>query len=60
MLDVKLFEGPDLGGMVTLGDPLLLLTASEDREPVLNVSPTEDIEELLRYSSELHDKFSAV
>ncbi|XP_058035495.1 HCLS1-binding protein 3 isoform X2 [Ahaetulla prasina] len=46
--DVKLFEGPDLGGVVTLGDPLLLLTASEDREPLLNVSPAEDVEELLR------------
>ncbi|XP_070811855.1 HCLS1-binding protein 3 [Pituophis catenifer annectens] len=46
--DVKLFEGPDLGGVVTLGDPLLLLTATEDREPLLNVSPAEDVEELLR------------
>ncbi|XP_063171043.1 HCLS1-binding protein 3 isoform X2 [Candoia aspera] len=46
--DVKLFEGPDLGGVVTLGDPLLLLTASEDREPVLKASPAEDMEELLR------------
>ncbi|XP_013917880.1 PREDICTED: HCLS1-binding protein 3 [Thamnophis sirtalis] len=46
--DVKLFEGPDLGGVVTLGDPLLLLTASEDREPLLNDSPAEDVEELLR------------
>ncbi|KAG8124315.1 hypothetical protein E2320_019630 [Naja naja] len=48
MLDVKLFEGPDLGGVVTLGDPLLLMTASEDREPLLHVSPAEDVEELLR------------
>ncbi|XP_007437712.1 HCLS1-binding protein 3 isoform X1 [Python bivittatus] len=46
--DVKLFEGPDLGGVVTLGDPLLFLAASEDREPVLNASPAEDMEELLR------------
>uniref|UniRef100_A0A8C6X5E4 HCLS1 binding protein 3 n=1 Tax=Naja naja TaxID=35670 RepID=A0A8C6X5E4_NAJNA len=46
--DVKLFEGPDLGGVVTLGDPLLLMTASEDREPLLHVSPAEDVEELLR------------
>lgn len=60
MSDVKLFEGPDLGGVVTLGDPLLLLTATEDREPLLNVSPAEDVEELLRYSFELHDKFGVV
>lgn len=46
---MKLFEDPDLGGMVKLGDSLLLPAACEKREHILNTAPEEDTEELLRY-----------
>lgn len=47
--DVKLFEDPDLGGVVRLGDSLLLPAACEKREHIPNTGPEEDTEELLRY-----------
>ncbi|XP_062429162.1 HCLS1-binding protein 3 [Rhea pennata] len=46
--NLKLFEDPDLGGVVRLGDSLLLPAAVDTREFVLNRSPEEDTEELLR------------
>ncbi|XP_053141176.1 HCLS1-binding protein 3 isoform X2 [Hemicordylus capensis] len=46
--DVKLFEDPDLGGMVTLGDSLLLPTACASKEHKLSPKLEEDTEELLR------------
>ncbi|XP_072188628.1 HCLS1-binding protein 3 [Excalfactoria chinensis] len=46
--DVKLFEDPDLGGVVKLGDSLLLPAACEKREHIPNTAPEEDTEELLR------------
>ncbi|XP_040408342.1 HCLS1-binding protein 3 isoform X2 [Cygnus olor] len=48
--NLKLFEDPDLGGVVRLGDSLLLPAACENREHVLNISPEEDTEELLSHS----------
>lgn len=52
-LDLKLFEDPDLGGMVRLGDSLLLPDACKNRDYVLNTGPEEDTEELLRYTSQI-------
>ncbi|XP_068793181.1 HCLS1-binding protein 3 isoform X3 [Struthio camelus] len=46
--NLKLFEDPDLGGVVKLGDSLLLPAAVESREFVVNRSPEDDAEELLR------------
>ncbi|XP_008938074.1 PREDICTED: HCLS1-binding protein 3-like, partial [Merops nubicus] len=46
--NVKLFEAPDLGGVVRLGDSLLLPAACKDRDYVLSTGPEEDTEELLR------------
>lgn len=46
---MKLFEDPDLGGVVRLGDSLLLPAACEKREHIPNTGPEEDTEELLRY-----------
>ncbi|KAM8810060.1 HCLS1-binding protein 3 [Eudromia elegans] len=51
--NLKLFEDPDLGGVVRLGDSLLLPAAIETREFVLNRSPEEDTEELLRVEDDL-------
>ncbi|XP_010163602.1 HCLS1-binding protein 3-like, partial [Antrostomus carolinensis] len=51
--NLKLFEDPDLGGAVRLGDSLLLPTACENREYVLNMGPEEDTEELLRVEDDL-------
>ncbi|NXD14113.1 H1BP3 protein, partial [Nothocercus nigrocapillus] len=51
--NLKLFEDPDLGGVVRLGDSLLLPGATESREFVLNRSPEEDTEELLRVEDDL-------
>ncbi|NXE51399.1 H1BP3 protein, partial [Casuarius casuarius] len=51
--NLKLFEDPDLGGVVRLGDSLLLPAAVESREFVLNRSPEEDTEELLRVEDDL-------
>ncbi|XP_044301065.1 HCLS1-binding protein 3 isoform X4 [Varanus komodoensis] len=48
--NLKLFEDPDLGGKVTLGDSLLLPTACASREHALKTSLEEDTEELLRAS----------
>ncbi|XP_061478668.1 HCLS1-binding protein 3 isoform X2 [Rhineura floridana] len=46
--NLKLFEDPDLGGVVTIGDSLLLPTACASREHALSASLEEDTEELLR------------
>ncbi|NXM73293.1 H1BP3 protein, partial [Serilophus lunatus] len=46
--NLKLFEDPDLGGVVRLGDSLLLPAACENSEYVLSRGPEEDTEELLR------------
>ncbi|KFV51655.1 HCLS1-binding protein 3, partial [Gavia stellata] len=46
--NLKLFEDPDLGGVVRLGDSLLLPAACKNREYVLNTDPEEDTEKLLR------------
>ncbi|KFV74185.1 HCLS1-binding protein 3, partial [Struthio camelus australis] len=51
--NLKLFEDPDLGGVVKLGDSLLLPAAVESREFVLNRSPEDDAEELLRVEDDL-------
>ncbi|XP_014812209.1 PREDICTED: HCLS1-binding protein 3 [Calidris pugnax] len=51
--NLKLFEDPDLGGVVRLGDSLLLPTACQNREYVLNTGPEEDTEELLRVEDDL-------
>ncbi|XP_021246365.1 HCLS1-binding protein 3 isoform X1 [Numida meleagris] len=51
--NVKLFEDPDLGGMVRLGDALLLPAACEKREHIPNAGPEEDTEELLRVEDDL-------
>ncbi|NWX96036.1 H1BP3 protein, partial [Nothoprocta ornata] len=53
--NLKLFEDPDLGGMVRLGDSLLLPAAVESRELVLNRSPEEDTEELLRVEDDIEE-----
>ncbi|XP_057876559.1 HCLS1-binding protein 3 [Melospiza georgiana] len=45
---LKLFEDPDLGGVVRLGDSLLLPAACEHSEDGLSREPEEDTEELLR------------
>ncbi|XP_063280430.1 HCLS1-binding protein 3 isoform X1 [Prinia subflava] len=46
--NLKLFEDPDLGGVVRLGDSLLLPAACEQGNYVLSKDPEEDTEELLR------------
>ncbi|KAM6355820.1 HCLS1-binding protein 3 [Podargus strigoides] len=51
--NLKLFEDPDLGGMVRLGDSLLLPAACNNKEYVLNTGPEEDTEELLRVEDDL-------
>ncbi|KAM6123235.1 LOW QUALITY PROTEIN: HCLS1-binding protein 3 [Pterocles gutturalis] len=51
--NLKLFEDPDLGGVVRLGDSLLLPDACKHREYVLNMGPEEDIEALLRVEDDL-------
>ncbi|NXY68515.1 H1BP3 protein, partial [Glareola pratincola] len=51
--NLKLFEDPDLGGVVRLGDSLLLPAACKNKESVLNTSPEEDTEELLRVEDDL-------
>ncbi|XP_048791030.1 HCLS1-binding protein 3 isoform X1 [Lagopus muta] len=51
--NVKLFEDPDLGGVVRLGDSLLLPAACEKREHIPSTGPEEDTEELLRVEDDL-------
>ncbi|XP_042302028.1 HCLS1-binding protein 3 [Sceloporus undulatus] len=46
--NLKLFEDPDLGGMVALGDSLLLPTACASQQQALSTHLEEDTEELLR------------
>ncbi|XP_077167580.1 HCLS1-binding protein 3 [Paroedura picta] len=46
--NLKLFEDPDLGGKVMLGDSLLLPTACGSREHTVSPTPEEDTSELLR------------
>ncbi|KAM9156022.1 HCLS1-binding protein 3 [Pangshura tecta] len=50
---LKLFEDPDLGGTVKLGDSLLLPTACENKDYALSTSLREDTEELLRVEEDL-------
>ncbi|XP_071404384.1 HCLS1-binding protein 3 isoform X2 [Pithys albifrons albifrons] len=45
--NLKLFEDPDLGGAVRLGDSLLLPAACENSKSVLSWGPEEDTKELL-------------
>ncbi|NWS99335.1 H1BP3 protein, partial [Mionectes macconnelli] len=52
LLDLKLFEDPDLGGVVRLGDSLLLPDACENSKYVLSRGPEEDTEELLRVADD--------
>ncbi|XP_065537784.1 HCLS1-binding protein 3 isoform X1 [Lathamus discolor] len=51
--NLKLFEDPDLGGVVRLGDSLLLPAACKNTVYVLNTGPEEDTEELLRVEDDL-------
>ncbi|NXK76949.1 H1BP3 protein, partial [Amazona guildingii] len=51
--NLKLFEDPDLGGVVRLGDSLLLPATCKNKEYVLNTGPEEDTEELLRVEDDL-------
>ncbi|XP_075779545.1 HCLS1-binding protein 3 [Pelodiscus sinensis] len=51
--NLKLFEDPDLGGTVKLGDSLLLPTAYENQDYALSTSLKEDTEELLRVEEDL-------
>ncbi|XP_027760216.1 HCLS1-binding protein 3 isoform X2 [Empidonax traillii] len=51
--NLKLFEDPDLGGVVRLGDSLLLPDACENSKDVLSRGPEEDTEELLRVADDL-------
>ncbi|CAM4542409.1 unnamed protein product [Caretta caretta] len=51
--NLKLFEDPDLGWTVKLGDSLLLPTACENKDYVLSTSLKEDTEELLRVEEDL-------
>ncbi|XP_074803635.1 HCLS1-binding protein 3 isoform X2 [Natator depressus] len=53
--NLKLFEDPDLGGTVKLGDSLLLPTACENKDYVLSTSLKEDTEEILRTFDENKD-----
>ncbi|NXF74333.1 H1BP3 protein, partial [Sclerurus mexicanus] len=50
--NLKLFEDPDLGGAVRLGDSLLLPAACENSKCVLSRGPEEDTEELLRVADD--------
>ncbi|XP_027546134.1 HCLS1-binding protein 3 isoform X2 [Neopelma chrysocephalum] len=50
--NLKLFEDPDLGGVVRLGDSLLLPDACENSKHVLSKGPEEDTEELLRVADD--------
>ncbi|KAM9016626.1 HCLS1-binding protein 3 isoform 1-T1 [Ara ararauna] len=51
--NLKLFEDPDLGGVVRLGDSLLLPATCKSKDYVLNTGPEEDTEELLRVEDDL-------
>ncbi|XP_029451842.1 HCLS1-binding protein 3 isoform X2 [Rhinatrema bivittatum] len=51
--DLKLFEDPDLGGTVKLGDSLLLPTAYDSKEQMFRPSLEEDTEELFRIEDNL-------
>ncbi|XP_054035866.1 HCLS1-binding protein 3 [Dryobates pubescens] len=51
--NLKLFEDPDLGGVVRLGDSLLLPDACKNMEYVLTTGPEEDTEELLRVEDDI-------
>lgn len=46
---LKLFDDPDLGGAVALGDPLLLPAAHESGGPPSRLGPRETSEDLFRY-----------
>ncbi|XP_009989056.1 PREDICTED: HCLS1-binding protein 3 [Tauraco erythrolophus] len=53
--NLKLFEDPDLGGVVRLGDSLLLPAACKSGGYVLNTGAEEDTEELLRVEDDLEN-----
>lgn len=46
--DVKLFEDPDLGGTVSLGDSLLLPNAYQKTKAPANTKLDEDVDDLFR------------
>ncbi|XP_036891324.1 HCLS1-binding protein 3 [Sturnira hondurensis] len=50
---LKLFEDPDLGGAVALGDPLLLPAACESGGPTAHLGHREDPEDLFRVEEDL-------
>ncbi|XP_023475219.1 HCLS1-binding protein 3 [Equus przewalskii] len=50
---LKLFDDPELGGAVSLGDPLLLPAASESGGPTSNLGLREASEELFRVEEDL-------
>ncbi|KAG7466032.1 hypothetical protein MATL_G00160530 [Megalops atlanticus] len=57
--DIKLFEDPDLGGAVTLGDSLLLPTAYTETGPLADTGLDIDTDELFRVEADL-DKLLTV
>lgn len=46
--NLKLFEDPDLGGRVTIGDSLLLPNAYQNKEASALTKQDEDVDELFR------------
>uniref|UniRef100_A0A8D1IKV7 HCLS1-binding protein 3 n=1 Tax=Sus scrofa TaxID=9823 RepID=A0A8D1IKV7_PIG len=50
---LKLFDDPDLGGAVALGDPLLLPAAHESGGPPSRLGPRETSEDLFRVEEDL-------
>lgn len=50
---LKLFDDPDLGGAVALGDPLLLPAACESGGPAARLGPREAPEDLFRVEEDL-------
>ncbi|XP_006880707.1 PREDICTED: HCLS1-binding protein 3 [Elephantulus edwardii] len=50
---LKLFDDPDLGGAVPLGDPLLLPAAHESRGPASSLGQRDRSEELFRIEEDL-------
>ncbi|MCJ8736661.1 hypothetical protein PDJAM_G00015070 [Pangasius djambal] len=57
--DVKLFEDPDLGGTVSLGDSLLLPNAYQTSEAPAITKLDEDVDDLFRVEEDL-DKLLAI
>ncbi|KAM9466049.1 HCLS1-binding protein 3 isoform 1-T1 [Clarias gariepinus] len=57
--DVKLFEDPDLGGTVSLGDSLLLPSAYQKDDTPVTPKHDEDVDDLFRVEEDL-DKLLAI